>query len=355
MSLQKICDIINSLQYSVDSLQHCDTRVFARRYDGPDAIDEPLDESLDCFISTIKSLRCILTDKVEIHMMRYFTKKEVLSGKVSKNMQSFLWNLGYIVNGAGLFDEAFIPEKRNNVEAILYVDVAFTKTLPPVRSLQSLTFDAVQNSHESLLFQEYLNDNPTISPTECLQMKKESVTYCDLKDFFGEKSSPSSILYVGGTKDSVISYYYTTCLMCIETNVKIKYNSLSHQYENALLFDSKQLLTADLLINGILQDCVKDIADVSQIVKDSMHHCHNFWGLVFDSPLDSYHNRAVLGQLIFFLSASDSKYIKKCFVSHSSSSPPKVCRHHVEMEAAFQASITFLLGAVTRYWENNFH
>lgn len=354
MSLQNICDFINSLPVSVDSLQMHDIDLFARRYDGPDAIDETVKESFQSFIFSLKSIRCILTNKLEIHMKRHFSKQEVLSGKVSRNMQTFLWNLGYNLIGAGLFEEAFESGKRNKVEALFFVDSAFRRTLPPVRSLQSITYEAVQDCYELNTLPEFLMDNPTISPFECLQVIKESVTYCDAKDFYGDKLSQSSLLYVAAKKDTVMSYYFTTCLLLIEQGVTVKYSSTSHSFENALLFDSEKLHDADILVDSLLQECMKDVADMSAIVKDSMHQCESFWGIVFQSPVESHYNIALLRQVISCLTASDSKYLDKCFVNLYSHNPPEECRDCQELEAVHQACIIFLLGAVNRYWQNNF-
>ena len=351
MSLQKLYEYINSLSDYVDSLQMQDTLLFSRRYHRTDAIDEPLEESFQKFKSTIKSLRCIMSDKFEIHMTRYFTKKEVLSGKVSRNMQTYLWNLGYISIGAGLFEEGFEPEKKEMVEALFFVEDAFKKTLPPVRSLQSLTFDAVHKSGDSEL-PDYLTDNPTISRMECLQMSKDSATFCDFKEFFGDSVNQSSIDYIGAQKDTVMSYYFTTCLLLIEQTVKIKYNSTSHQFQNALLFDSRKLMKADMLINSLLQGCLKDINEKSSSVKKSFHRCDHFWGLVLGN---THVNRFILRQVLFFLNTSKSKYLNKCFVNLYSHDPCEECRDCQELEAAHEACITFLLGAVTKYWHIHFH
>ena len=353
MSLQKLYEYINSLSVCVDSLQMQDTLLFSRRYDKTDAIDEPLEESFQKFISTIKSLRCIMSDKFEIHMTRYFTKKEVLLGKVSRNMQTYLWSLGYISIGAGLFEEVFEPEKRKMVEVMFFVEDAFKKTLPPVRSLQSLAFDAVQKCGDREL-PDYLTDNPTFSQMECLQMSKDTVIFCDFRDFFGDGVSLSSIHYVGATKDTVMSYYFTTCLLLIEQNVKIKYNSTSHQLENALLFDSRKLTKVDMLINSLLLGCLKDISEKSPNVKTSVHRCDHFWGLVFSIPLHTNSNKAILRQFLYFLATSESKYLDKCFINTYSQEPIEECRDCQELEAVHEACITFLLGAVNRFWHNNF-
>ena len=352
MSLQKVYQYINSLSDYVDRLQMHDTLQFSRRYNKPDAIDEPLEESFQKFTSTIKSLRCIMSDKFEIHMTRYFTKKEVLSGKVSRNMQTYLWNLGYISIGAGLFDEGFQPEKKDLVEALFFVEDAFKKTLPPVRSLQSLTFDALQKSGDSKL-PDYLTDNPTISRTECLQMSKDSVIFCDFRDFFFRDSvKQPSIRYIGAQKDTRMSYNFTTCLFLIEQSVKIKYNSTSSQIENALFFDSRILLKADLLLNTLLEECLKDISEKSPIV--CMHfrnrEYEDFWGLRFENPLNTHFNRFILRNVLFFLSTSKSKYLSQCSVNYLfSSNPSEECRSCQELEAASEACTTFILGAVNRY------
>ena len=351
MSLQKLYQYINSLSDYVDSLQMQDTLLFSRRYKRTDTIDEPLEESFQKFKSTIKTLRCIMSDKFEIHMTRYFTKKEVLSGKVSRNMQTYLWNLGYISIGAGLFEEDLEPEKKKMVEALFFVEDAFKKTLPPVRSLQSLTFDAVQKSGDSEL-PDYLTDNPTISRMECLQMSKDSATFCDFRDFFGDSVNQSSIKYIGAHKDTVMSYNFTTCLLLIEQNVKIKFNSTSHQFQNALLFDSRKLMKANLLIHGLLLECMKDMNEKSPSVKKSFHRCDHFWGLVLGT---THFNRFILRQVLFFLNTSESKYLNKCFVNLYSQDPSEECRDCQELEAVHQACITFLLRVVNRYWHNHCH
>lgn len=166
-------------------------------------------------------------------------------------MQGFLWALGYIAIGGGLWDDGLHPDQRLKVEGLYLVNHALHTNHPPVRSLQSFTYEAIEKNGDPALQQCFVG-NPTFSKLSGLEFVKDSCSVGKFYQPFGKASG--DFHFVGAQEEVVISYFFTTCLALIEEKVIVENSSDSHAYNNAVLFHSDNLAAVDSLMEHLLRE-----------------------------------------------------------------------------------------------------
>lgn len=345
MDAEQIIDFIHSLPLAIDNLSLSQAELFCRRHDGPNAKEDPFEDTFKCFVSSIRSIRCSRSPtELILHMKRSFTREEVLSGMVSRNIQSFLWGLGYVAIGAGTWDATSEPKERSMVECILFLDHAFRSILPPVRSLQSLTYEAFQKDADSEAMQTFA-DNPTMSLHEGLELTKECSIPCHFDLFLNECFDASRKPYSEADKERVMSYYFTTCLASIEKNVIIQHNNTTHTLQTSLLFQSHNLAASDMYLDHLLRECFRGMGEMSRRIYISSHNCDQCWGLIFSDPILSHNNKYLIRDVTLTLIAMEGAQLRKCFYRKG-----QECRDCCETEGSNQACITFLFNAILSFW-----
>ena len=355
MSLELVCSFIESLSSTVDSLDISHkTKHFACRWDQQDESEERMEESFPHFVSSIKSIQCQISNgSIVLKMRRSFTTKEVMTRKVSVNMQRLLWALGYISIGGGLWDDGLHPDQRLRVEGLYFVNHAFQTNLPPVRSLQSLSYEAMEkndNPADHDLLECYSDGNQTFSKLSGLEFVKDYRSLGDFYNPFGEASSQSAFQFVGAKKEIVMSYFFTTCLALIKEKVTIEHSNAAHGYHDAVLFHSVNLASVDILVEDLLREALTDMSERSQNIKRYCRFCSYFWGIVFDNAIEDGSKRKLVDEIYVKVEEMKGKYSNKC-----KSENKHDCRDCLEMEAAHQAAMAFILNSVCRFTNYHMH
>ena len=110
--------------------------------------EEDCSETFICFVETIRSLSCEMDCIGEIHikMQRFFTQKEIISGKRSVLMESFVWVLLYETL-------SFLPHINMTIKAdeqvIMFLVTLMNGIVPPPPSLQLLAYNAAAEEKDN--------------------------------------------------------------------------------------------------------------------------------------------------------------------------------------------------------------
>jgi len=299
MELQDICEFLSSLPSLIDSFDVNETRRFSRRFQSSTVFDDDKHflEAFDHFCQSLRSIACSdghdEKKNIVISMQRIFTRKEVVSRRVSRHMKTFVFALGFHLLGCchpiGLATPGGV---KNKIEAILLLEYAFRQTLPPIRSLQDLSCDATAKSSDAY-YLNYLHDNPSF----CTLMEEDFSKSCTTKFPVDHGVSDQFHHPASHTVTEVMSYVLTTCLAQLEDSIVVTHKNWSHHIDCAVLFHPQRLQQVNRPLMGVLLKCFLDMAGNYPRIFSSLYRCDMFFGIVFQSPRDSYNNRELLSEL----------------------------------------------------------
>lgn len=337
MALKDMCTLLRSLSVKVETLSLSDTRRFSRRFSGPEGYEKPFGESFSAFSDTIKSIQCNVSEDsntISLSMDRVFTQQELFSGRVSPNMQTFVWALGYHALGCqypvGLENEFFVKRKT---DSILFLWRAFRTTMPPVRSLQGMCYQAVQSSDDSD-FLDTLRDNPTFSDKEGDDLIKHSLTKGHADELVEEK------LFVSIPVDTedLMSYTFSTCLALLDDTVPIAHDNVLHGLLHAVLFHCNKLHTVNNKLASLFQRCILDVGENSQNIFAQTYRCIQFIGFHFKVPVECDYNRLLVTDIERELNEMKNNCLREC-----------KCRKCQELHGVRLACIHFVFSAINDF------
>lgn len=346
MSLTDSCSYLNSLRESVKDLVPDQTKCFFTNMDGPYDEDEDLYESFQNFTHSIQTLHSWVdeNDTLHIAMQRIFSPNETLSGKVSNTMKPFVWALGCKTIRCCLPTD-FMPDMivKSKTDGIFLLQNALQNTPPPVRSLQSLAFDAVQrhcicNEYTLNLFQ----DNPTFSKREGLVFVKDCTTMTMHDEAMFEDDFQTELLpitYPGPSDDDINSYHFTCCLATLHDFAELYRSSVSYTIPDGILIELLKLRLYSVELNKILLTCFQKIGMNSSQIAGSIFTSFRFIGFVLHSPMDCDYNKELLADIILkLLSIDKTPNTRVC-----------QCRGCQEHDAGYQACLYFVERTVMKF------
>jgi hypothetical protein len=332
--MNNVCQFINSLPHYVTTMKKEQTKRFTNKC----STDIQLDASFSEFVNSVQSLKCDLdsNDSLHLEMTRYFGEEESLEGKVSEDMQAFVWALGYSTIGCVLFHrDSDYSKIENKKDSIFFLASIFRDTQPHVRSLQSIAFEAVEKCHLTKKQQQILscmtNANPTLSKTDGLEYTKNSSTKSYPEPFLVHDSyvdHPSC--FCGPTHAEVHSFIFTTSLAFLEDNITIYNDTVSEPFLHIVYLTLYKIAQANLLLVTLLQTCFIRMSNQSSMLTYSIFG--DVLGMQLSVPSQfRQSNQTLESHMELVISNLNSTtYTHNCF-----------CRSCQEMEAAFKACISF--------------
>lgn len=334
MFLPDMCNFLNSLSNNLDMLSPKDAKRFGRRFHDKTTMEENTQESLNDFVTSMKSFRCWMKDHENIHvqMKRTFSRRETLSGQVSMNMESFVYALGYHSIECQLSTDIDMINKK---KCILYLASLFQRILPPVRSLQSLAYSATIKGHTGQL-PELLNGNPTFSEMEKVE------TYV----IYSSACSKEMILYCDDDPDMVNAFVFTTCLAMLEDYTKVRNKSFSHGLENGVFFNIRSLhVKNDLLVKSLVHVFNK-IGKLYKTFYEATFRCEirgcDMIGVLFNSPIPyTAQTLSHVNQDLF----SDIKKMRKMYFHNKKECPCLECQ---QQTVAYNSCLYFVQGSLDK-------
>ena len=335
MSMTNVCQFINSLPHYVTRMQKEQTKRFTDKC----STDIQLDVSFSEFVKSINSLKCDLdsNDSLHLEMTRYFGLEETLEGKVSDDMQAFVWALGYSIIGCVLYHRGSDYSKiENKKDSIFFLASIFRDTQPHVRSLQSLAFEAVEKgplSKKQQQIQSYLTKaNPTLSKTEGLEYTKNSSTKSYPEPFLVHDSyvdDPSC--FCGPTHAEIHSFIFTTSLVFLEDNITLYNDTVSEPFLHIVFLTIYKVAQANLMLVTLLQTCFIRMSNQSSMLTESIFG--DVIGIELSVPSQfRQSNQTLESHMELVISTLKSTtYTQNC-----------LCRACQELEAAYKACISFI-------------
>lgn len=346
--MKYITEFLDKCKDKVETLPHPDdTLQFFRRLNYADVeADGDVDDAFECFKMSIKSIKHTPTDNgIQVKMTRYFTGKEIFSGK-QKNvniMTSFLWSLGYKTIGAGTWNTKWEKEKAKCVELLFIIAGIFDKTAPPVRSLQSISYVFAKKLNIDIGF-----DNPTLNEMEGVDKTKTvSFTVCD-KDL--EKRIEEQKNYSIKERYLMDSYHFTTCLALLEDKVEVEHtvhlDATQDNVQRSLILDTSAFGSIDASAKNILYSCV-DAMGESPLVQFFLRMFGNPAdpsGISLNIPLYTEHVVSLMTDINLTLLKLKGRTVGTCHIL-----PFFGCKHCIVKEAHYDACIIFVMQAFTKF------
>jgi len=133
--------------------------------------EEDCSETFICFVETIRSLSCEMDDLGEMHikMQRFFTQNEIISGKRSILMESFVWVLLYETF-------TFYPHCmtiKADEQVFMFLATLLDGIVPPPPSLQLLAYNAAAKEKKNADVMDMVRHNIMLCIAKGLVCMKE--------------------------------------------------------------------------------------------------------------------------------------------------------------------------------------
>ena len=303
------------------------------------------------FCNAVKTMKCNIGDKenVTVTMRREFSSHEISSREVSSYIRSCVWALGH---SSLSYKGKELQKCRSDTrfQAIFLLDYIFQSCYPPIKSLQSLSYNAVTdnigNTSISSKKKKYFNwvteDNPTFSEREGNITTKEYSVSIPLESVMYDIFIANLNTYQGPTIEQIKSFVYYSSLTSLKDMVHRSYRRHPLVGDNhALLINIQRLLISKPSLAKLL---VKVISDTGE--NDTIHFATfvstTIIGYRFSPPLESNENLVLIRHIRKRL--NDMKSLYRVQIG---------CNRKQHIESTLSACITFLVDCIDEFCSMN--
>ena len=137
--------------------------------------EEDCSETFLCFVKTIESLSCELDCRceIQIQMKRFFTHTEIISGKTSVLMESFVWALAKETLAYYPVSLLSVMTSKDEEHVIVLLISLLNGIVPPCPSLQIIAYNAAAKAKRNVKLLDMVRDKIIYSIDKGLVFVKE--------------------------------------------------------------------------------------------------------------------------------------------------------------------------------------